>query len=134
MIRSVKLDKEIVLSAKNKVGLMAEVAKLLADHGINVEGVAGYEQGGEARLMFVVDDTLRASDALKKKGYNIKENEVIMVDLENKSGALKVVTAKLAADKIDIKYMYGTVCGGSCPARIVIATNSNEKAEVLLSK
>ena len=134
MIKSAKLGKELVVTVKNKVGALAEISKLLADHGINIEGVAGYAMDGDARLMFVADDTLRAGDALAKKGYSVKESEVVLVDLENKPGALKGLTAKLAAEKIDIKYAYGTACPEGCPARIVLATANNEKAEVVLTK
>lgn len=133
MIRNVSLAKEIVVTVENKVGLLAGMSRILADHGINIEGVAGYEIGNEAKLMFVVSDTLRAKEALEKAGYNkTKESEVIVVDLENKLGALKSITAKLAAGKIDIKYMYGTTCSEGCPGRIVLATGSNEKALVAL--
>ena len=133
MVKNVNLAKEIVVTAENKVGLLAGMSKILADHGINIEGVAGYEMGNEAKLMFVVSDTLRAKEALEKAGYNkTKEYEVIVVDLENKPGALKGITAKLAAEKIDIKYMYGTTCSEGCPARIILATDSNEKALVAL--
>ncbi|MCX5678251.1 MAG: ACT domain-containing protein [Candidatus Omnitrophica bacterium] len=133
MVRDVNLAKEIVVTVENKVGLLAAMSRILADHGINIEGVAGYEIGNEAKLMFVVSDTLRAKEALEKAGYNkTKEHEVIEVDLENKPGALKGITAKLAAEKIDIKYMYGTACPGGCPARIILATGNNEKALVSL--
>lgn len=133
MIRSVNLAKEIVVTAENKVGLMAGMSRILADHGINIEGVAGYEIGNEAKLMFVVSDALRAKEAIEKAGYKkTKENEVIEIELENKPGALKGVTAKLAAEKIDIKYMYGTTCTGGCPSKIILVTGSNEKALVAL--
>ena len=134
MIKSAKLDKELVLVVKNKAGVLADISKLLADHGINIEGVAGYAVDGDAKLMFSVDDTLRAGDALKKKSYSVKEDEVVLVELENKPGALKGLTAKLAAEKRDIKYAYGTTCTGTCAARIVLSTVNNEKAEIVLNK
>lgn len=134
MIKDAVLGKEMVISLKNKIGALADISKLLADHGLNIEGVAGYATDGDAKIMLVVDDTLRAGDALKKKGYSVKESEVVMVDLENKAGALKVMTAKLASEGIDIKYAYGTVCAGNCPARIVLATSNNEKTEVALKR
>jgi hypothetical protein len=133
MIRNASLGKEVVVTTANKVGVLADMSRILADHGINIEGVAGYEAAGEAKLMFVVVDTVRAMEALAKGGYTkSKENEVLVIDLENKAGALKGVTAKLAADKIDIIYIYGTTCAEGSPARIIIATNSNEKALVAL--
>jgi hypothetical protein len=136
MIKSVNLGKEIVVTAPNKIGILADMSRIMADHGINIEGVAGYEAGNEAKIMLVVDDTLRAVEALQKKGYTkSKENEVIVLDLENKPGALKNVTAMLAADKINIRYTYGTSCSEKCAtARLILATSENEKALVLLKK
>ena len=132
MVLGANLAKEIAVAIPNKIGILANIAKLLADHGINIEGVAGYATEKDAKIMLVVDDTLRAKEALQKAGYkNAKENDVVVVDLENKPGALKSVTAKLAEAKIDIKYAYGTACPSGCPARLVLATSDNEKAVVL---
>ena len=133
MIKSTELGKEIVVTAANKVGVLANMSKIMADHGINIEGVAGYAVNNEAKIMLVADDVSRAKDALQKAGYkSLKENEVILVDLENKLGALKGLTAKLATANIDIRYTYGTVCSEGCPARIILSTSDNEKALVLL--
>ena len=133
MIKDANLSKELVITTENKVGILANMSKILADHGINIEGVAGYAaENNQAKIMIVAEDTLRAKEALQKAGYtNMKENEVVVVELENKPGALKSITAKMADAKIDIRYMYGTACPSGCPARIILATNNNEKAVVL---
>lgn len=129
MIKSAKLAKEITVTVVNKIGVLADMSRLLAERGLNIEAVAGYAVGNEAKIMLVTDDSLRAMDALKKAGYNsIKENEVVIIELENKTGALKQITATLAADSIDIKQVYGTVCSSGCPAKIVLSTGDNEKA------
>lgn len=133
MIKKVALGKEIVVTTANKVGILANITQLLADHDINIEGVAGYGNPQEAKVMLVTDDNLRACDAIKKAGFrDVKENEVIILDLINKPGSLKAATAKIAAADIDIKYAYGTICSAGCPARLILATNANEKAFVLL--
>jgi hypothetical protein len=133
MIKDANLGKELVVTTENKVGVLANISKIMADHGINIEGVAGYAAANnEAKIMIVADDALRAREALQKAGFkNVKENEVVVVDLLNKPGALKAITAKMAADKIDIRYTYGSTCPTGCPARIILATNNNEKALVL---
>ena len=135
MVKDANLGKEIVVTEKNKIGILANISKILADHGINIEGVAGYAAGGEAQIMLVAEDNLRAADAIKKAGYkSVKENEVVVVDLINKPGALKNITAKLVSGGIDIKYAYGTVCSGGCPAKLVLSTSNNEKAVVLFKE
>ncbi len=135
MIKSVQLGKEITVTVINNIGILADISKLLADHDINIVGVAGYAVGNEAKIMLVTEDNVRAADALKKKGYkSLKENEVIIIELENKPGALKLISVKLAAEDLDIKQVYGSVCAGGCPAKLIISTSNNEKALVAFNK
>lgn len=132
MIKSAEMGKELVLSVPNKIGMMANTSKILADHGINIEGVAGYAMGNEAKIMIVADDILRAGEALKKAGFKaIETKEVVVVELENKPGALKSISAKLNDAKIDIRYLYGSTCTGGCASKIILSTNDNEKALVV---
>lgn len=135
MIKFAGIEKEVTVTAANKIGLLAEISKLIADHGINIDGIAGYAMDNEAKIMMVTNDATRAVEALKKAGFSwVKESEVIVLELENKPGALKIVTEKLASEKIDIKYTYGTSCSGTCPAKLILATNDDQKALVVFKK
>jgi hypothetical protein len=135
MLRSAKLAKVIVITVVNKVGVLADITKILAGHGINIEAAKGYAEDAKAKIMLVTDDNLRAVDALKKKDYkSIVENEVIMIELENKAGALKNVALKLESEEIDIKYIFATTCSTGCPVRLVLSTSDDEKALVAFNK
>jgi len=135
MIKGVQLGKEIVVMVANKAGVLADMSRIITDSRANIEAVAGYAVGSEAKIMLVTDDNSRVAGVLKKAGYaSLKEGSVILVDLENKIGALNDVTAKLAAERIDIKYIYGAVCSAGCPSRIVISSDNNEKAVAALKK
>lgn len=133
MLKGVNLTKGIIVTVENKIGVLADMSNILADQGINIEAVKGYAENKSAKIMLVTEDSQRAIDALKKKGYkSAVEDEVIMIELENAPGALKGITAKLASQGIDIKYIYGTTCLGPCSARLVLSTSDNEKALVAL--
>jgi hypothetical protein len=136
MIQNAQLGKEIVVTVTNKIGVLAEMSKLVAEHGINIEAVAGYvEKDNTAKIILVTNDNLRAIDALKKSGYrSATERETIIIELENKPGALRHITTKLASEGIDITAIYGTTCTGGCAARIVFSTSNNEKALVAFKK
>jgi len=136
MLRDARLGKEVVITVTNKIGVLADISKILADHGMNIDAVAGYAlEDGTAKIMLAAEDPQRVVDALKKANYkSIKENEVVIVELENKTGALKFLTAKLAQENIDIKQVYGSTCTGSCAARLVLSTTDNEKALVTFRK
>ncbi|MBP7216893.1 MAG: hypothetical protein KBA46_06385 [Candidatus Omnitrophica bacterium] len=133
MFKSAKLGKEIVVTVANKIGVLADMTKILADSGINMMAVAGFVTGGEAKIMLVAADNLRAIDALRKRNYSaIKENEVVIVEVEDKAGALRNIAVKLAGESIDIKHIYGTNCGCGGPVMIVFSTTDNERAVVAL--
>ncbi len=136
MVKGVCLGKEIKVTVVNKIGVLSDMSEILADHGINIEAVAGYgTEGNNAEIILVTEDNQRASDALIKKGYkSIAQREVVIVELENKAGALGDITSKLAAGQVDIKYIYGTTCSAGCPAKIVLSTSDNKKALLALEK
>lgn len=135
MIKAVNMRKEIVVTVVNKMGVLADMCKIVADHGVNLEAFVGYGIGKEAKIHLLTADNLRASDALRKAGYSpLEEKGVIVIELENKIGALKLVTEKVSQENVDIKYAYGTTCSSGCPASMVISTSDNEKTFVILKK
>ena len=135
MVKAVYLGKEVVVNITNRIGILADISKILADHGINIEAISGYATTNEAKLMFVTEDNQRASDALIKAGYKgARENPVVIVELEDKPGALRHITTKLAAENIDIRYIYGTACSEKLPAKLVLSTSNDEKALLIFKK
>ncbi|MFA5146019.1 MAG: hypothetical protein WC515_01360 [Candidatus Omnitrophota bacterium] len=134
MIKSVKLSEEIVVTTKNKVGLLADIALLLAAEGVNIEAVAGYETGSTAKLLLITSANLIVVGELRRKKYrSVKEIEVVAVELENKPGSLKVVTTELGNNKIDIKHLYLTSPSAGGSSRMYLETSDNEKTIALLS-
>ncbi|MFH0764155.1 MAG: hypothetical protein V1927_04055 [Candidatus Omnitrophota bacterium] len=134
MIKNVTLGEEIVITTINKVGLLADISVMLANEGINIEAAVGYEVGRTAKLMLVTDANLKIVAELKRKRYkSVKEQEVLLVELENKPGALKVVTTELKANKIDLRHLYVTTSAGGW-SKMVVQTSDNENAMALLNK
>ena len=135
MIKRVTLGEELVITVKNKIGIMAEISEMLANRGINIESALGYESGKTAKLMLVTTANIAILSDLKRKYKSVKETEVVMVELEDKPGAMKVVTTELKKAKIDIAYLYLTSpANPRGSSRMVIQTSDNEKAMALLSK
>ena len=138
MIKSVALGEEILITTKNKVGLLADIATMLANQGVNVEAISGYEIGNIAKLRLVTNANLGIVEELRKKKYkSVIETEVLIVEIINKPGTLKVVTTELGKNKIDMNCLYITSSGGAgggVTAKMVLSTSDNEKAMALLSK
>ena len=135
MIKSVTIGEEIVVTTRNKVGILADTAVIMANDGVNIDALLGYEVGQTAKLLFITDGNLRILNELKKKKYKtIKETEVIVVELDNKPGSLKVVATELKNSKIDIKHVYITTPYRGESSRLILQTSDNEKAMSLLSR
>ncbi|MBU1044522.1 MAG: ACT domain-containing protein [Candidatus Omnitrophica bacterium] len=135
MIKSMSIGHEVSVVVINEVGALAKVTSFLVNHGINVDAVAGYSNhiGDQAGLMFITDDNVSAINELTRNGYeDVRENEVIIVELENTPGALKNISERLTQKDINIAYIYCTTCMQGCPAKIILSTSDNERAFELL--
>lgn len=130
MIRNLLKAKEITVAVKNEVGALARMMSFLVNHGINVEAITGSadHSGGEGKLIFITDNNKAALEVLQGAGYQVKENEVVIIELESRPGTLKNISEVLALNGININYFYCTTCSGGCPAKIVLATSDNSKA------
>jgi len=134
MIKSVTLGEEILITTGNKVGLLADIATMLANQGVNIEAASGYEIGDTAVLRLVTDANLGIVAGLRANKYKtVKETEVVIVGISNKPGALKVVTTELGKNRIDIKCLYVTSSSGGNFSKMVLSTSDNEKAMALLA-
>jgi hypothetical protein len=84
-------------------------------------------------LMFITDDNAAAINELTNNGYeDVRENEVIIIELENTPGALKNISERLTQKDINIAYIYCTTCSQGCPAKIILSTSDNDLAFELL--
>lgn len=134
MIKRVSLGKEIVVLAKNEVGVLSKVASALADRGINMTALSAQAAGGVALMNFTVDEHLRACDLLRKKKFSVEENPVLILEVEDKPGVLRQITRKLAAARIDILNIYGSAPAPYGACTLVLSTSANARALVVLRK
>ena len=135
MIKNITLGEELVITGRNKPGLLADISIILANSGINIEAACGFPEGRKAKVMLITSANLGVLYELRKHGYeNVKETEVLLIDLKNKTGALKIVATELASKGINIRYLYVTTCSCGNASRMVLSTSDNETAMSVLSK
>ncbi|OGW81794.1 MAG: hypothetical protein A2Z83_09370 [Omnitrophica bacterium GWA2_52_8] len=132
MIKNVKLAKEIVVMAEHKPGVFAAVASVLADRGISMTAVSAQAAGGVGLINFVADEHLRACDLLRKKKMPYHENGVLLVEVDDKPGIFRKLTSILASKKINILNVYGSAVKTYESCLLVLSTDNNQKASVLL--
>lgn len=127
-----KVVKQFVFSLPNKTGLAGEITTSLADAKINISAFAGYEMGDKAEFMLICDQMPKAKKILEKMGAELKEEQVVEVQMPNKIGELKTLTGSLGSAGININYIYGTT-GYPKSSICIIKTEDNKKAVKTLS-
>lgn len=126
--------KEIVLREVNRVGLLSDVAKAVAQKGISILAITGSVHGADCYIHLVTDDNLRACDAISEQGYKPVEEGVILIELAHKPGMLKRLGEVLASDEIDIRHVYATVLEEQDKCLLVLRTSNDEHALPWLNK
>ena len=123
--------KEITATFEDSVGLTAKVAAALAAVNVNILAGTGYSASGTRRkaiFTLIVDDLIKAEKALDAIGaYDIQDLSVIMVETENKVGALEKISRSIADAGIMIYYFYSTTSSGKT-ATCVFKTADDKKA------
>jgi hypothetical protein len=120
-----EINRQLMIRVSNEVGTLAEVTSAISAYGINMIAVCAYAVDDTVAMMFVTEDNNEARKILEAKGLNVEEQEVVLVALDNRPGALQNVTGKIAAAGIDLKLMYGSVDPESKICRNVLVSDNN---------
>lgn len=122
------IAEQLMIAVGNRVGALAEVSEILSHGGINLTALCGYVIDSQGFIVFVASDNAKAKGLLKAKKYDIREEEVLMVSLDNRPGALQAIAEKIADAGIDITLLYGTADEKGKTSKIVIVSENNEGA------
>jgi len=122
---------EITATFPDSMGLTAKVASALAAENVNILAGTGYSASGmrrKATFTLIVDDLQKAERALERIGADeIQDSMIILVETENKVGALEKISTAIANAGINIYYFYSTTSSGKT-ATCVFKTADDQKA------
>lgn len=104
--------KQLSFIIPNKAGLLSEVTAAISGARVNINSVCAYEMENNAYFMLATDSNAKAKKALTKRVAEIKEEDVVGVEMPNKAGELQKVAKRIADAGINIYYVYGTAGTG----------------------
>ena len=99
---------DLTIELEDRPGILAELGEALGGEDVNIEGFCGYTSEGKGILHLLVEDSAAARRALDGAGITVGyEREVLVVDIEDRPGALGVVARRIAgADaNLDLAYL-----------------------------
>jgi hypothetical protein len=122
-----QITKQLAIFLENKPGTLARVCDALAKAKINIFAITTSDTVDHSVIRVVLSDPRKALLIFEEHGTLLVEDDVLMIDGDNKPGSLAKIALKLAEAKINIEYCY---CATSPDARkgLLILRSSDPKA------
>lgn len=98
--------KQISVFLENKKGRLAEVTKLLADHGINIRAMSLADTVDFGVLRLIVNDPRACLKTLRAQDFAAQETDVLAVQIPDEPGSLHDLVELLDRQGVNIEYMY----------------------------
>ena len=103
--------KQISVFLENKPGYLYSMTRVLAEHEIDMRAFSLAETSDFGIARLIVDDVLGTITVLKDAGYICSMSSVLAVAVPDVPGGLNQVLSLMAADQINVEYMYAFLGG-----------------------
>jgi hypothetical protein len=123
----VLIVKDLAVSLADRPGTGARVAQVLADAGMNIEGVCYFPHRGQTwgLVHVLLEDGEKGRDVIEGAGFEVREvRDVILVDgLMDRPGVLAALLEDFADHGVNIDLLYM-----ASKSRLVIGTEQMHEA------
>ena len=126
--------RQISVFMENKVGPLAEITTLLAQHQINMRALSVAETQDFGILRIIVEEPEKAEQVLKDNQIIFRESSVLAVLMEDRPGSMAAVVDLLAQAGIPVEYAYAFITRQADNACLILKVKEDEAAETLLEK
>ena len=94
---------EFTVLMEDKPGTAADALALLGSAGVNIDAILAH---GGTTIAIVPDDPERARQALDRAGRRYSTREVLVLNVEDKPGALARLTRAMGDAQVDLDAIY----------------------------
>ena len=128
------IEKQLSVFMENKPGRLSGICSLLAEADINIFAMSVHDTVDHAIVRFIVDNPTKALIILEEEGVYIITQEVVVVEIENKSGVISDIAKKLFRADINIEYAYCTATKSQEFGCLVLKTEDPERTLEILEE
>ena len=121
----------IIIIVRDEVGVIAGVARALADRGINIESLDTERAGEQGIITLTTDDTNRALLALKDSEFRAVTDDSLVFRLPDEPGALARVAERFKAAGVNIQSLH-ILDRRAGQAVVALSAQDREEARKLL--
>src|SRR5215207_7636148 len=100
----IEIQRQLSVALENQPGRLARISRLLAEHGINIEGICVIDNVEQGMVRMVTSDAVAARAVLEHADFHVVEAEVLALELTDRLGKLADFSEALAEAGINIEY------------------------------
>lgn len=124
--------KQLSVFVENRTGSLMDVTTAINEAHVNIRAVASFDTPDFAIMRLVVDKPEEAKEYLTSRGFVVRIQEIIGVELVDEKGNLNNMLQILAENHIDVHYIYSFVIREGQTPVMVFDTSDYEKAAKIL--
>ena len=122
------ITKQLAIFLENRPGTLARVCDALALEKINIFAISTSDTVDHTVIRMVVSDYRRAMHVFEEHGTLVVEDDVLMIEGDNRAGSLARIAHRLAKAKINIEYAYCATPPSAKKGLLILRVNNATKA------
>lgn len=120
---------EIVVTADDRPGVLAEIGELLGSSGVNIETLSASTHNGQGVIHLIVDDGDDAAEVLASNGFKVEASRPVLVStVDDRPGELGRYCRRLSDAGVWISSAYVAKRGGG-ETELIFAVDDLQAAE-----
>jgi hypothetical protein len=123
-----QITQQLAVFLENKPGTLARVCDALHEAKINIFAITTSDTVDHTVARFVLSDPRKALLLFEEHGTLVVEDEVLLVDMDNRPGSLAAICHKLATARVNIEYCYCATPPSARHGLLVLRVSDARKA------
>jgi hypothetical protein len=128
-----QIAKQLAIFLENRPGTLARVCDALNEAKINIFAISTSDTIDHTVIRMVVSDTDKALHVFEEHGTLVVEDDVLMLDADNRPGSLANIAHKLAKAKVNIEYAYSATSPNAKKGLMILRVSDAKKALKVLN-
>lgn len=128
-----QITQQLALFLENRPGTFARVCDALSKEKINIYAVSVSDTVDHSVVRMVLSDPRKALHLFEDHGTLVVEDDVLMIDGDNKPGSLAKIARKLASAKVNIEYAYCATSPNAKKGLLILRVSDAKKALKVLN-
>ena len=123
-----QITKQLAIFLENRPGTLARVCDALTEQKINIYAITTSDTVDHTVMRLVVSDHRKALHLFEEHGTLVVEDDVLLVDGDNKPGSLGLIAHRLAEARVNIEYAYSATPPDQKKGLLVLRVSDVKKA------